>query len=181
MTAHINNRFHLKKGFTLIELLIVMAILGVLAVVVLLAINPAEQLARTRDTGRVSAVTQIGHAIQAYYTGHNATYPTTTNWGSADNELLVSSELSAMPAQIAYSISGTAACTSTTIANGTWCYATDATDTIVYASLESRNYDSKCTTATDNAYILFSANEGKAGVVCAAADPSPASSYTFVP
>lgn len=36
-------------GFTLIELLIVMAILGVLAVVVLVAINPVQQLARTRD------------------------------------------------------------------------------------------------------------------------------------
>ena len=69
MTARI------KRGFTLIELLIVMAILGVLAVVVLLAINPAEQLARTRDTGRVSAVTQMGHAVQAYDTSHNAVYP----------------------------------------------------------------------------------------------------------
>ena len=47
-----------RRGFTLIELLIVMAILGVLAVVVLVAINPIQQLARTRDTGRKSGVTQ---------------------------------------------------------------------------------------------------------------------------
>jgi prepilin-type N-terminal cleavage/methylation domain-containing protein len=42
-------------GFTLIELLIVIAILGVLAVVVLVAINPIEQLARTRDGGRLTS------------------------------------------------------------------------------------------------------------------------------
>ena len=45
---------YLKKGFTLIELLIVIAILGVLAVVILVAINPQEQLARGRGGGRTS-------------------------------------------------------------------------------------------------------------------------------
>ena len=34
----------LRKGFTLIELLIVISILGILAVAVLSAINPVEQL-----------------------------------------------------------------------------------------------------------------------------------------
>ena len=169
----------LKSGFTLIELLIVMAILGVLAVVVLLAINPAEQLARTRDTGRVSAVTQIGHAIQAYYTGHNAVYPAVGTWST---DLTASAELSTVPSGIAYSISGTAAC-ATNVAGtpGTWCYNTNATDTITFARLESRSYDSKCTTASDNAYILFSATQGRGGVVCGGSDPAPAASYTFVP
>ena len=60
------NRKNYLKGFTLIELLIVIAILGVLAVVVLVAINPVQQLARTRDAGRKSSVAQIGHAVAAY-------------------------------------------------------------------------------------------------------------------
>lgn len=166
----------LKKGFTLIELLIVMAILGVLAVVVLVAINPAEQLARTRDTGRVSAITQIGHAVQAYYTSHNATYPTAGTW-SAD--LTTSGELSVVPASITYG-TGVSACGSNLI-YGNWCYTTNATDTIIFSRLESKNYDSKCAVAADNAYILYSAVQGRGGTVCDSGDPNPAASYTFVP
>ena len=71
----------MKKGFTLIELLIVIAILGVLAVVVLLALNPVQQLARTRDSGRISAVTQLGHALEAFATSNNGTYvPENVTW-----------------------------------------------------------------------------------------------------
>ncbi len=73
-----------RKGFTLIELLIVMAILGVLAVVVLVAINPVQQLARTRDAGRKSGVTQMGHALEAFYTSQGAEYPDeAANWVDA--------------------------------------------------------------------------------------------------
>lgn len=176
MTAYI------KKGFTLIELLIVMAILGVLAVVVLVAINPAEQLARTRDTGRVSAVTQIGHAVQAYYTAHNAVYPAVTTLATT---LTTSGEMSTFPAAIAYATSSVvpapAAC-GVNPENTTWCYNTNATDTIVFARLESKTYDSKCVTATDGAYILFSALAGRGGVVCGAGDPVPVANaaYAFV-
>ncbi len=58
----------LQKGFTLIELLVVIAVLGVLATIVLLAVNPGEQLARARDTSRIAGATQLGRALQAYYT-----------------------------------------------------------------------------------------------------------------
>jgi len=172
----------INKGFTLIELLIVMAILGVLAVVVLVAINPAEQLARTRDAGRVSAVTQIGHAIQAYYTAHNAAYPAAgATWGA---DLTNSGELSVIPASITAASGG--ACGTNAI-NGTWCYNTGVvgtvTQAITFARLESKSYNSKCSGATPLANILFSAVEGKGGTVCTAAatDPALAASYTFVP
>lgn len=164
----------LNKGFTLIELLIVMAILGVLAVVVLVAINPAEQLARTRDSGRVSAITQIGHAAQAYYTSHNAVYPTATTWGSA---LSSSGELSVVPGAI--TSTGYVACA--TGATSGWCYVTNATDTILYASLESQSYTSKCASG-QTAYMLFSTKQGRGGTVCgnSGSEPVPAASYTFV-
>lgn len=61
------------QGFTMIELLIVIAILGVLAVAVLSAINPVEQINRGRDTGSRSDAEQLISAIdrfnafQAYY------------------------------------------------------------------------------------------------------------------
>src|SRR3989344_287729 len=64
-----------SKGFTLIELLVVIAVLGVLATIVLLAVNPGEQLARARDTSRVAAVTQIGRSLLSYYTAQNGRYP----------------------------------------------------------------------------------------------------------
>lgn len=61
------------RGFTMIELLIVIAILGILAVAVLSAINPIEQIDRGRDTGSRSDAEQLSsaisrfHALRGYY------------------------------------------------------------------------------------------------------------------
>jgi prepilin-type N-terminal cleavage/methylation domain-containing protein len=54
-----------NKGFTLIELLVVIAIIGVLAAVVLLAINPAELLRRSRDSSRLSDMSTLRKGIDA--------------------------------------------------------------------------------------------------------------------
>lgn len=74
----------LKKqfGFTMIELLIVIAILGILAVAVLSAINPIEQINRGRDTGSRSDAEQLLSAIERFYamTGY---YPWTLQVGVA--------------------------------------------------------------------------------------------------
>jgi prepilin-type N-terminal cleavage/methylation domain-containing protein len=55
-------------GFTMIELLIVIAVLGILAVAVLAAINPIEQINRGRDTGSRSDAEQLLSAVDRYYT-----------------------------------------------------------------------------------------------------------------
>lgn len=56
-----------KKGFTLIELLIVIALLGALAVGLLAALDPFEQLKKGTDTGvRNTAVELHGAAIRYY-------------------------------------------------------------------------------------------------------------------
>jgi len=55
-----------EKGFTLIELLIVIAIIGLLAAVVLIAINPAEMMKRGRDSQRLSDLTNLKKAIDVY-------------------------------------------------------------------------------------------------------------------
>ena len=62
----------LSKGFTMIELLIVISVLGILAVAVLAAINPIEQINRGKDTGNRSDSEQLLSAIDRYYTtlGH---------------------------------------------------------------------------------------------------------------
>jgi prepilin-type N-terminal cleavage/methylation domain-containing protein len=48
-----------QAGFTMIELLIVISILGILAVAVLSAINPVEQINRGRDTASRSDAEQL--------------------------------------------------------------------------------------------------------------------------
>lgn len=53
----------LNKGFTLIELLVVIAILGILATLVVLAINPAEIQKKGRDATRLSDLATIRKAI----------------------------------------------------------------------------------------------------------------------
>lgn len=55
-----------SPGFTMIELLIVISILGILAVAVLSAINPVEQINRGRDTGSRSDAEQLLSAIDRY-------------------------------------------------------------------------------------------------------------------
>ncbi len=57
-----------KKGFTMIELLIVIAVLGILAVAVLAAINPIEQINRGKDTGNRSDSEQLLSAVDRFYT-----------------------------------------------------------------------------------------------------------------
>ncbi len=67
-----------QMAFTMIELLIVIAILGILAVAVLAAINPVEQINRGRDTGSRSDAEQLLSAIDRFY-AYKGYYPWTTN------------------------------------------------------------------------------------------------------
>lgn len=67
-----------QAAFTMIELLIVIAILGILAVAVLAAINPIEQINRGRDTGSRSDSEQLLSAIDRYY-AYKGYYPWVTN------------------------------------------------------------------------------------------------------
>jgi len=53
-------------GFTMIELLIVITILGILAVAVLSALNPLEQINRGRDTASQSDAEQFINAVERF-------------------------------------------------------------------------------------------------------------------
>jgi len=170
-------------GFTLIELLIVMAILGVLAVVVLVAINPVQQLARTRDAGRKSAVAQVGRALEAFYTTHGGRYLLASNCNTdADPDLgpdwmtclQDSGEMSSPAAEITYSVSGVTACVTQTISgivhveHNNLCYAvnTAGDEAIVYSRLESNSDASKCTTSGNIPFFVWSTRDGRGGIVC---------------
>lgn len=72
-----------KLGFTMIELLIVIAVLGILAVAVLAAINPIEQINRGKDTGSRSDAEQLLSAIDRYYASKGF-YPWSLNTTSTN-------------------------------------------------------------------------------------------------
>jgi len=57
----------MRKGFTLIELLIVIAILGILAIGLMAALDPLEQLKRARDTATRNTVEEFYNSCLRYY------------------------------------------------------------------------------------------------------------------
>lgn len=58
----------LTKGFTLVELLVVIAVLGVLATIMTVVLNPSGMLSEGRDTTRISDMTTLDRAIALYHT-----------------------------------------------------------------------------------------------------------------
>lgn len=75
-----NLRNKKQTGFTLIELLVVIAIIGLLASVVLLALNSARQ--KSRDAKRLADMRQLASALELYF-NDNSAYPTSATQGSA--------------------------------------------------------------------------------------------------
>lgn len=90
------------KGFTLIELLIVIAILGILAAAVLIAINPTKRQNQAKDTVTKSDMSSLLTALQAYYTAPGAgVYPSdeaAAGWNAATNPLVENKDLNSIPA-----------------------------------------------------------------------------------
>ncbi|HNW96694.1 MAG TPA: type II secretion system protein [Candidatus Paceibacterota bacterium] len=62
----------MKKGFTLIELLIVIAILALLMSIIVVTLNPAELLRKSRDTKRVSDLNALRTSLNLYVTDKSA-------------------------------------------------------------------------------------------------------------
>lgn len=173
------SRVNKNSGFTLIELLIVIAILGVLAVVVLVAINPVEKLAQSRDAGRISSVTQLGHALESYYVSNDSGYPDASNWAT---DMVQSGDLSTFPAGIAYAIEGNH-CNTVVQPNidRTYCYSVDVDyGAIVFARAEAVTHTSKC--PGEIAYFVFSTADGRGGTVCSSGELTPwaAGTMTYV-
>ena len=67
------------KAFTLLELLIVIGILAVLSTTVIIVINPADLLARSRDSNRISDLATVNTAINTFIAFYSNTSLGTTN------------------------------------------------------------------------------------------------------
>ena len=91
-----------QQGFTLIELLVVIAIIGLLASVVLVALNNAR--AKSRDAKRVADLNQLIKGLELYLSDNN-TYPTMAGSGGSLNTLtgqpaLVPTYMARLPATV---------------------------------------------------------------------------------
>jgi prepilin-type N-terminal cleavage/methylation domain-containing protein len=56
-----------QKGFTLVELLVVIALIAVLSVAIILALNPAELLKQGRDSTRISDLGTVNSALSLFF------------------------------------------------------------------------------------------------------------------
>lgn len=61
-------------GFTLVELLIVIGVLAIISTMLILTMNPLEQIKKSNDSARKSDLAQIRRALELYY-DDNGRYP----------------------------------------------------------------------------------------------------------
>lgn len=98
MKQKISLSSHFKRGFTLIELLVVISIIGLLASVVLIALNGAR--AKSRDAKRIADMNQMAKGLELYYNSFNY-YPSTTaivgSGGDIAPYLMTPTYISTMP------------------------------------------------------------------------------------
>lgn len=168
-----------RQGFTLLELLIVIAIIALLAVVIFFLLSPAQQLAKARDAGRASTVSQLAQAVEAYGSSRStSTTPYPAEGATWVQTLVTAGEMGAVPSVITY---GTGSACTTNAQNG-WCY--DATTAagggpfIVFTRLEALVNTTGAGCASQG-WQVYSSTLSRSGRYCKATEPAVGDSIVY--
>jgi len=130
--------------------LVVITILGILAAVVMVAINPGERINEANDSGAKNDVGQVATALESYFTANNGIYT-----GASDTELVDKGYLKRFPATTTLTV------------------AADGSSAAAYASLASAS--ASCPVGqTGTKYWCYTSVDGQSGILCSAATPSTA-------
>jgi len=100
----------LQEGFTLIELLIAIGIIGIMASVVLVGIDPLDKINAANDSKVQRDINAIANAMESYAATHDGTYaanqsPTLTN--SGDLKVVINPPTGYNPYTVSGGVSGT--------------------------------------------------------------------------
>lgn len=172
-----------SKGFTLIELLVVIAIIGVLAGAIIVAIDPAEQIARANDAGRKTQAGQLADAMQTYIVAQGLAAAPAAGTSVWQTTLFNGGEIK----RTFTAPSGATACAPAANNQTGYCYAPNgaAGNYLVWTFLQSKAEIDKaagaaqtCAVNTAAAFIYDSA-QGKGGNACTSKTAIPAAGLTL--
>lgn len=154
-----------QKGFTLIELLIVLAIMGVMAAAVLLAIDPAAKIKSAKDATVKSDMGQLVNALQAYYTGGSQTYPASGNGVAVGLGALIPGEVKALPSQQSGATLPCATGGNTSYANS-YCYLATTTLAAIWGNIFTTAGSYWCWDSTNVAFKVSASAPSAPNYTC---------------
>lgn len=148
-----------QPGFTLIEIILVMAVLGIIAGITLVAVNPLEQLAKTSDVKTKQSVNQLGGLLTAFYAQKQAFPVADSNWM---DDLIANADLGERPDP------PSKACSPAASSDNQFCLQHSGGAAVVYARLASNTEDKKCAISSDVPYFAYFTARGSSCIVCGA-------------
>lgn len=150
-----------KKGFTLIELLVVIVIIGILAAIIFVAVDPGTRFADARDSRRKAEVVSVLNAVLKYQVDNNGSLP---------------AGIDATPATAQVLGTDASGCNTTCTAQTTVAACVDLSGSLVDTYLASIPIDPSTGLASNTDYYIN--RTGNNRITVGACDPENASSIS---
>lgn len=149
-------------GFTLVELLVVIGVIGILASVVAVVINPKEQIARSKDSKRKAGINTLAVALNEYGISNHGSFPVANNTWM--NNFIERNTLKAGVPAVPYNPAISNSCMAAPNQNN-YCYFLDNGNAFIMVQLESKLEKNKCASG-ETPFFMYSTADAKAGVIC---------------